>query len=294
MATPDGDRVQVGADTVYVGMVGDSVVSIERTGSEQGTFVVRGTDGSVVLESPASIDGALSVTPDRTAAAYVGTDGRIHTWTPDDGDLTFSEPLENIQLGPMSGSEPGTCKEQEPEGGGCTVVFNRGEGSAGYATSHGIVDDLPAFLKVNDATGRVYAGQTQSDPEGSCSEIRRIDTGRTTFKTCHNTLGSFSPDGSHIEAGPAYLDGLCCATSDVLDAGTGKPVLTLEARGGTESSYISQVGWEDDSHVLAVVLDGSAWRVVRVDLNGSAELVDIGQAPTGDAGEVPVRLAVGS
>jgi len=40
--TPEGARVKVGADTVYLAVVGDSVVTIERQeGGQQGSFVVR-------------------------------------------------------------------------------------------------------------------------------------------------------------------------------------------------------------------------------------------------------------
>jgi hypothetical protein len=290
---PDGTRVKVGSDAVYAAYVGGSVVTVERSdGSDQAMFRVRSLDGKVAYENPADVDGALSVTPDRTAAAYVGTDRRIHTWSPSDGDLTFSRPLADIQLGPMAGS--GSCKEQAPEGGGCMVLFSRGRGGAGYATSHGIVDDVPGFLGIDGSSGREYAGQTKSLPDGSCSEVRRSDTGRLTAATCDHTLGSFSPDGAYLSGGPAYLDGPCCVSRDVLDAADLSSVLTLTSTGGNRSAYIAEMGWEDDSHVLATVFDGTAWRIVRVGLDGSAELADAGEMPAGDVGEVPVRLAAGS
>ena len=291
---PDGTRVKVGTDAVYAAYVGGSVVTVERSqGSDQAVFRVRSVDGKVSLEEPADVDGALVVTPDRTAAAYLGTDKRIHSWSPSDGDLTFSQPLDgSVQLNAISGGG-GSCKEQS-DGGGCTVVFSRGEGSVGYASSHGIVDTIPGFIRMWDVGDRAYAGMTKSMNQGSCSEVRRLDNDRRIAETCDFTLGSFSPDGAYIVGGPAYLDGPCCTSYDVLDAANLKSLITLQARGGNEISYVNEVGWEDDSHLLATVFDGKAWRVVRVGLDGSAELVDAGQMPTSDVGEVPVRLDVGA
>ena len=286
---PDGTRVKVGDDAVYTAFVSGRVLTVERTGDEQGTFFVRGADGKVELEEPANIDGALSVSPDHTAAAYVGTDGRIHTWTEQDGDLTFSEPLQNVQLGPMTGS--GSCME-ESEGGGCSVLVNRGEGGTQVYASHGPGDAVPGFIKVSSASGQVLAGQTKSFNEGSCSEVRELG-GSRSVETCKYTLGSFSPDGRLIVGGPGYLDGPCCVRYDILDTSNLKSLITLNASAGREITYINEVGWEDDSHALATVFDGKAWKIVRIGVDGSAEIADAGPMPSGDVGEVPVRLDVG-
>jgi hypothetical protein len=291
---PDGTRVEVGSDAVHSALVDGRVVTLERDGDGNGTFVVRDTSGSVEVQEPADIDGALSVTPDRTAAAYVGTDGRIHTWSEADGDLTFSAPLKHVQLGPLLGSG-GSCKEQAPEGGGCTVFYSTADGHARYATSHGIDDQVPGFVMVNSAHEERLAGQTESLPAGSCSEIRRSMGTTSLLRTCDFLLETFSPDGLYVTGGPAYGDGLGPASVDVLDAATGKSLLTISAAGEPGvPSYIPQLGWEDDSHLLASVFDGKAWRLVRIGLDGSAELADAGPMPSGDVGEVPLRLDAGA
>lgn len=288
--TPDGARVPVGADTVYAAYVGGSVVTVERVAEEQGAFRVRDLDGTTVLDAPASIDGALSVTPDRTAAAYVDPEGRIHTWTASDGDREMSGPIENIRLGPMTGSQ--TCGPTAAEE--CRVVFGRGTGGAGFASSTGASAEIPGFLTIDDSAGGLYAGQTESSLDGSCSQLRRVEDNREVAETCDHTFGSFSADGAFLVGGPPYLDGLCCAAYDVLDTGTLEPLLTLHVRGGAESAYIAEVGWEDDSHVLATVFDGEEWRIVRVALDGTAELVDAGPLPSSDLGELPLRLDAGA
>jgi hypothetical protein len=291
IVTADGARVPAAAGTLYFAQVGSSWVSVVRTDSDQAVFQVRDADGDVQLESPANVDGALTVTPDRTAAAYVDTDQRIHTWTESDGDRAMSGPIDGIRLGPMTGST--TCGATADEE--CVVVFNRGVGGAGYAASTGASEEIPGFLNVRDAADRSYAGQTESFDEGSCSQIRRTDNGRTLLETCDYFLEEFSPDGLYISASPAYGDGPGPSTYDVLDAANGKSVLTLKAAvGGDRIAYMPQVTWEDDSHLLVVVFDGQEWRVVRVGLDGSAELADAGAMPSGDDGEIPVRIEIGS
>lgn len=291
---PGGDRVQVGDDTVYAAVVGRSVVTVERLSEQESRFVVRDSEGQVTLEKPANVDGALSVTPDRTAAAYVDAEGRIHTWTESDGDLAMSGPVENIQLGAMTGSQ--TCR---PAGDGstdgiCSVVFNRGVGGAGFADSTGASDPIPGFIKVTDRTDRLWVGQTRSTNDGSCSAIKQAVAGRPVFDTCDYLLKDLSPDGAYVTASPPYGDGLCCSTYDILDAATGTPLITLDAKAGPTRTQVLETRWEDDSHVLAVVSDGERWRIVRIGLDGSVELADVGDLPadSGD-GTVPVRLSTG-
>ena len=291
---PDGGRVRVGEDTVYAAAVGDSVVTLERLSEDETIFFVRDTDGQVLLQKPANMDGGLAVTRDRTAAAYVDPDGRVHTWTEMDGDLTMTGPVENIQLGSMTGSE--TCR---PTGNGssaglCTVILNRGTSGAERADSSGASDPIPGFIKVTDLSDRVYAGQTKSMIDGSCSAIQEVDSGRQLVETCDYLLKDLSPDGLYVTASAPYGDGLCCSTYDILDTATATSLITLDARAGDTMTQVLETRWEDDSHLLAVVSDGSEWRVVRVGLDGSVELADVGELPadSGD-GTVPVRLATG-
>jgi hypothetical protein len=292
--TPDGERVTVGDDPAYTALVGSSVVTVERVSQEEGRFVVRGATGQVVLDEPAEVDGGLAVTPDRTAAAYLAPDGRVHTWTESDGDLTMSGPVGSVQLGAMSGSR--TCRPADDGSstGVCRVVTNRGRGGAEIADSTGAGDPIPGFLKVTDMTDRLYAGQTKSMVDGSCSAIEQVSTGRQVLETCDHLLKDLSPDGVYITASAPYGDGLCCSTYDILDASTGKSVITLDARAGRTITQVLETRWEDDSHLLAVVADGSRWRIVRIALDGSVEQADVGDLPADTSdGTTPVRLAAG-
>ncbi len=296
--TTDGTRVDFGQEVTYFAQVGDAYAAILRTeGTDEATFEVRTADGSVVTTAPANIDGALAVTPDGTAVAYVGTDQRIHTWTDADGDLTFSEELRDIQLAGMTNAEAGTCKEPEPEGPGCTVVFSKGgqDGGAGYADSHGLEDDIPGFTKITDANDGVFAGQNRYFDEGSCNEVRLGVSGSALWKTCDASPITLSPSNEYVTALPGYYEGMCCSSYSVFDVAAGKKLLEITVQSDAENmGYIPVLGWEDDTHVLAMAFTGDEWRVVRVGLDGKAELAAVDDLPTTDLGEVPVRTPVGS
>ncbi len=284
-----GKKVFTGTGLPFFSPLGDQWVGVQRGPDGKGTFVVFDAEGTTVLREPANPDGALAVSPDRTAAAYVGTDGRIHSYTTSDGDLTLSEPIGgSIQLASMTGS--GSCRE---EAGGCQVLFNKGRGGVGTADSHGIVDDVPGFEHLGGASADAYVGIVSVSDEGSCSEARGIDDQQTIWRTCDHTPMRWSPDGRYLTAGPAYLDGLCCAQYDVLDGRTGASVVAIDAgTSASNMSYIHSLAWEDETHVLALVFLEDRWTFVRVGLDGSAEIAgvgtDIGKTPDEPVASLPV------
>lgn len=64
-----------------------------------------------------------------------------------------------------------------------------------------------------------------------------------------------------------YLDGLGERTLAFLDADQGNVITELQSpRNGPT---IIQTAWEDDRHVLAVVVDGRQWSVFRLGDDGS-------------------------
>ncbi len=278
-------RIPIGAGTTSFSRLGDQWVSLRRGQDGSGSFRVLDSSGEAVLEQPADPDGGLVVSGDRTTSAYVGTDRRIHSYTAEDGDLSFSEPLDGtVILAAISGTR--SCDEKT--GGGCEVLFNKGTGGVGYATSHGIVDTVPGFQHLGGASDTEYVGIVSVSDEGSCSEARGNIEQDTAWRTCKFTPEHWSPDGRYVTAGPPYLDGLCCAQYDVLDGRTGRSVLTMDAGTSADNmSYIRSLGWEDETHVLALTYLEDGWRVVRVGLDGSAEIADIGDG-LGDNPDEPM------
>ena len=291
---PDGSKVDFGADVPYFAPVGDGYAAIVRQeGTDAGRFEVRGGDGSVLSSAPALVSG-LAVTRDHSAVAYVGTDQKIHTWSASDGDLVFSDKLPDVILAGMANTQEGTCKEPVPEGPGCTVFFSKGAGGAGYAESHGITDDIPGWTKLNDVNDLVVAGQTKSLPEGSCNKVEDESAPRVIWQTCKASPIDLSPSNAYVTALPAYYEGLCCSTYSVYDVAAGAKVLDVEVRADADRmGYVPVMGWEDDGHVLAGAYTQGGWRLVRVGLDGTAELADVGELPSTDIGEVPVHLPVG-
>ena len=68
----------------------------------------------------------------------------------------------------------------------------------------------------------------------------------------------------------AYLDGFGQRSVAFLDAkdGTLLHEFTSKGRGPT----VLQTAWEDEDHVLAVVFERGRWSIVRLGVDGSAEI----------------------
>lgn len=111
------------------------------------------------------------------------------------------------------------------------------------------------------------AGLTEVTDTGSCSEVQSSE-GRALWSTCDHRLLSFSPDGRHVLASSAYADGAGDNRLAVLDAERGQALLELET---ADSAFIPQMVWEDDTHLLAVVGQGTQAAIVRIGLDGSRE-----------------------
>lgn len=138
------------------------------------------------------------------------------------------------------------------------------------------LDGFLSLVSSSPATG-VVAGQTEFTGDGSCSAVSDPRSGRSgmLWETCEHQLGAFSPNGSRLVGMSPYFDGLTFPTLSVLDSTTGEPVLDFEVPGaGTRAvGFTPEVVWEDDSTLLASVVDGDQHRVVRLGLDGSVEIV---------------------
>ena len=68
---------------------------------------------------------------------------------------------------------------------------------------------------------------------------------------------------------------------------TARPVVTFE-RQGNGDTFVADVAWEDESHVLASLHEDGRWYLVRLGLDGSLERLD--EAP-GSPDESPFHFA---
>ena len=180
------------------------------------------------------------------------------------------------------------------EGAGCTVYFTLSDamGPTPYLSSnHGFAaqaDDHIHGLQDVRPTDRAFAGWTQiKDDMSTCSIV--INENKT-LNTCAYMPLSFSPDGSRLLAtGSHGYEGLGTGQLSILDAKTGKKVLTLRNDAKAQATIVD-MQWEDDDHVLAVVFQQGKWAILRVDTKGSAELA--AKPVSGDETDIKYRLAV--
>jgi hypothetical protein len=214
------------------------------------------------------VEGGLAVSDDGSLAAFVQPDG-TPVVVQDDGQVTFELPR-ITSGGPFDAVAVtgGDCKRAAEAD--CTV-WVEGDGQEARvwtSTLGGAVDTArPDLLSVSDLFGvEQIAGKTSVTDDGSCSMVLGPDG--PAWSTCEHQLGSFSPDGDHLAAFAAYFDGAGSSELAVLDAATGTVVLDLHT---AQDAFVSQVVWEDDSHLLAVVGEGRQAAILRIGLDGVRE-----------------------
>jgi hypothetical protein len=252
--------------------------AIGTFGTEAGPEVQVVTGAGHVTSSFVSHYG-LAVSPDRSIVGWLL--GRLNTphVVEGGGSRTFDLPRigHGLAIGAIAGAT--TCKEQSPEGGGCTVFVNTAHDRGVWvSTSHGIVTQVGPMRSVTDVNqhGRV-TGRAADSADKPCFGVWR-PSGHRVWKTCDSRLTTFSPDGRRvIGTGPVTSRFGDVHTVTLYDA-AGHSLASYAAKG---DSHIARVTWEDATHVLADVFEGSGpcpgtcrghWAVVRLGVDGSAEL----------------------
>jgi len=266
--------------------MGDGLVGTASVEDQARSYVLDGDLEEVSQGTNPS--GSLAVTPDGAIVGWVTTEGRPHV-VEDGGSQEWDLSVVD-EAGSMAAlvSDRGTCLEGS-DGSGCVAFVNSVEGtSARYTSSHGIVDTVPWVLAVGDASaeGDLLAMTSVSD-EGSCWGRFAAWKKQPLWETCDHTLFDFSPSGTRILAGPAYLDGFGQGSATVLDE---DGAVVAEWRSAGQAALLHTI-WEDDDHVLALVFQDDAWAILRLDVtDGSVELA---VEPVPDqAGRTPFVLPV--
>jgi hypothetical protein len=266
--------------------MGDGLVGTASVDDQARSYVLDGDLEEVSQGTNPS--GSLAVTPDGAIVGWVTTEGRPHV-VEDGGSQEWDLSVVD-EAGSMAAlvSDRGTCLEGS-DGSGCVAFVNSVEGtSARYTSSHGIVDTVPWVLAVGDASaeGDLLAMTSVSD-EGSCWGRFAAWKKQPLWETCDHTLFDFSPSGTRILAGPAYLDGFGQGSATVLDD---EGAVVAEWHSAGQAALLHTI-WEDDDHVLALVFQDDAWAILRLDVtDGSVELA---VEPVPDrAGRTPFVLPV--
>lgn len=223
----------------------------------------------------------LAVSPDRSIVGWLL--GRLNTphVVEGGGNRTFDLPRigHGLAIGTISGAK--TCKEQAPEGGGCTIFVNTAhDRTVWVSTSHGIVTEVGPMRSVSDVDqrGRVV-GRAADSGAKPCFGMWK-PSGHRLWKTCDSRLRTLSPGGSRVIGTGPVTNRFGDIHTVTLYDDTGHGLASYAAKG---DSHISQVTWEDATHVLATVFELGAsshcpgscrghWAAVRLGVDGSAEL----------------------
>jgi len=283
---PGGDAQPLPRTYDAFAPMGDGLVGTASVDDQARSYVLDGDLEEVSQGTNPS--GSLAVTPDGAIVGWVTTEGRPHV-VEDGGSQEWDLSVVD-EAGSMAAlvSDRGTCLEGS-DGSGCVAFVNSVEGtSARYTSSHGIVDTVPWVLAVGDASaeGDLLAMTSVSD-EGSCWGRFHAWKKQPLWETCDHTLFDFSPSGTRILAGPAYLDGFGQGSATVLDE---DGAVVAEWHSAGQAALLHTI-WEDDDHVLALVFQDDAWAILRLDVtDGSVELA---VEPVPDqAGRTPFVLPV--
>lgn len=231
--------------------------------------VVAGTGG---VRSSFVVHYGLAVSPDRSIVGWLL--GRLNTphVLEGGGRRSFDLPRigHGLRIGTIAGAK--TCKELPPEGGGCTVFVNTaGDRGVWVSASHGFVEKVGPMRSVTDIDQRSRVIGRTSDAHGKpCFALWRADLHRA-WRTCRSRLVAFAPGGGHVVGlGPVDEKTGAVHAVTVYDD-QGARVASYADPNGSGGSVL-QVAWEDRTHLLATVFDNGRWAVVRLGLDGTAEL----------------------
>lgn len=276
-------------------------------------LVMRDIDGNVFAYSPdgpmgttpiGKASGELAVNDERNLVAWIAPDGSPTVLQEGEAKPALLLNQEGVTAGDAVAVFGTDCFNgpETVEGAGCSVYFrSRGEKPQSFvASNHGFVEaigdtDSPLHLQDADESGEV-GWTTLNEDQTTCStytgrETLDADTAKS-WKTCDFMPLTFSPDGKHLLATASHgYEGLGASSLTILDRATGKPRLTLKNNATSQAAIVDMV-WEDDAHVLAVVVQKLDWGIIRVGLEGSVELAAERIRPSEELESIPFRLSV--
>ena len=211
----------------------------------------------------------LVTTPDHSIVGFLDDDGALQVLE-NAGRRRLALPAVAQADSPGALLGSGTCREEFPEGGGCTAFLNTPhDDRAWLTTSHGIVDRVPGLLSVTDASqqGRLI-GLTSRQPR-RCSSLLSA-RGRVAWQTCRFELTAFSPDGELSYGTLGREVGVDVHGLAIFDRSGHRLAEWSRKRTGYRHQ-VADVTWEDSRHLLVVVYARGAWSVVRLGADGSRE-----------------------
>jgi hypothetical protein len=266
--------------------------AIGMAGTEAGTELQQVADDASVRTSMVRHFG-LAVSPDHEVVGWLGGRGAPHlVENAGRHESTLPVVRRGHQIAGIWGAR--TCREQEPEGGGCTV-FVDAPGRVRLSSSHGVTGSLGRLREVADVSqhGHIAArAPRRASARHSCWGVYRA-SGRRVFRTCRYYLDSFAPDGHRVLAEQSEARWSSVRRFAILD-GRGAVEQSWAFRAGPRRS-LSQLTWEDSQHLLGVLLAHGQWSLVRIGTDGTVEYAgppDVATPGNGEdnAAESPYNL----
>lgn len=246
--------------------MGDGAVGM--AGTEAGPELQRVSETGAVRSRLVRHFG-LEVSPDHEIVGWLGDRGRPHV-VEGGGSRHFAMPRvpHGTSIAAIWGEQ--TCQEQAPEGGGCSVFVARGR-QAWVSTSHGIVSRAGSVLRVSDVNqdgGLIGLVERRTDEHPDCWGVLRPD-GHPVFHTCDYYLDAFSPSGRQVLAERSQTRWWSVRRFAVLGR-DGHVVHSWTFDPGRHRT-LTQLTWEDQHHLLGVLLAHGTWGIVRIGTDGTVE-----------------------
>jgi hypothetical protein len=213
----------------------------------------------------------LAISPDHSIVSWLDNRRRPHDL---EGGGTREFTLPRVPKGDEVGAVSGvkTCKEQAPEGGGCTIFVNAARNHGVFvSTSHGIVDRIGPMLNVSDVSqqGRVtglVSRATASKP--ACWGVFGPG-GHRAWRTCRYSLDAFSNDGLRV-LGEHHQTTWDSISRFAIFRHDGSIARAYTFRPGPRRS-LNRLTWEDATHLLGVLRVGGSWSIVRIGVDGTVD-----------------------
>ena len=164
-----------------------------------------------------------------------------------------------------------------------------------YVAGGGEPVEVAGLLQADTASPSlgVVAGPTRYTPDGTC--FAAVDglarTGESVWDTCNHRVGPFSPSGTYVAGIDPEADGNGSPSISVLDAATGKELMTFEATlpRRTAGGFWTQMAWDGDEALVVRLWREGDPVMMRLGLDGSVQRIDIPSA-----GESGLSVAVPS
>lgn len=232
------------------------------------------------VDDGGSPTGGLVVSPDGRRIAWSEYDGsrwQVVVADPSGGSewvyTTFPPSPEDHRVEPV-----GFVSEDEV----AVRTFDNTVDSQTYVAGGGAPVEVPGLLQADAASPAlgVVAGPTRYTPDGTCYAV--VDalgrSGEPLWKTCDHGIGAFSPSGTYVIGTDLEADGYGSPTVAVLDAATGKEIVTFKAvlpRRTVGGGFWTQIAWEGDDALVVRLSSGDDNFMVRLGLDSSVQRIDI-------------------